>query len=440
MATANLKKPKTPAKKTHEGAPAHRITAIKELRRSVLSCMLWEDEFYESGQRIADRIANLCKDCKSNAVLSLAIEAREQQNLRHVPLWLMVNMADHCHGDSSYRETLTRVIQRADELTEFMALWNKSGKRSMPKRVKNGLAKAFCKFDAYQLAKYDKEGKEYRMRDVMFMVHPKPLNEQQTATFKLLAENKLPLPDTWEVSLSAGKDKKETFERLIKGGKLGAMALLRNLRNMEQAKVDRSIIKSALVESDVSRVLPFRFISAARHAMSLEPELEQSMLGSCGSLKKLSGNTIILVDVSGSMDTNLSDKSQVTRIDAACGLSIIAREVCESVRIFTFSNNVVEVPPRRGFALRDAISQSQSHDGTLLGKAVDQVSKMLNKEDRLIVITDEQSHDRVETPTMINKYMINVASYQNGVGYKDWTHIDGWSESILNWIVEYENF
>jgi len=29
---------------------------------------------------------------------------------------------------------------------------------------------------------------------------------------------------------------------------------------------------------------------------------------------------------------------------------------------------------------------------------------------------------------------INVASYKNGVGYGKWTHIDGWSESVIEYI------
>ena len=53
--------------------------------------------------------------------------------------------------------------------------------------------------------------------------------------------------------------------------------------------------------------------------------------------------------------------------------------------------------------------------------------------DRLIVITDEQAHDRVSGPKG-KGYVINVASYKNGVGYGKWTHIDGWSEAVIEYI------
>jgi 60 kDa SS-A/Ro ribonucleoprotein len=119
-------------------------------------------------------------------------------------------------------------------------------------------------------------------------------------------------------------------------------------------------------------------------------------------------------------------------------VAIIGREMCERVVVYTFSNKVVLVPARRGFGLRDAINRSQPHGGTELGKAVAYVAAN-EKADRLIVITDEQSHDRVHYPTGIEKsYMVNVASARNGVGYGQWIHIDGFSESIFTYILESE--
>jgi len=70
------------------------------------------------------------------------------------------------------------------------------------------------------------------------MSHAKPKDEAQAALWRRLAANELANPDTWEVQLSAGADKKETFERLIREKKLGYIALIRKLRNMEQADVE----------------------------------------------------------------------------------------------------------------------------------------------------------------------------------------------------------
>jgi hypothetical protein len=122
------------------------------------------------------------------------------------------------------------------------------------------------------------------------------------------------------------------------------------------------------------------------------------------------------------------------RLDAACGLAVLAREICEDVEIHTFSDAVKKVPARRGFALRDAIVKSQPHSSTYLGRAVQEVDR---KGARLIVFTDEQSHDRVEAPKG-RGYIVNVASYQRGVGNGDWRRIDGFSEKILDWIIAAE--
>ena len=100
--------------------------------------------------------------------------------------------------------------------------------------------------------------------------------------------------------------------------------------------------------------------------------------------------------------------------------------------MYSFSDNLVEVPARRGFALRDAIDASQRHNGTYLGKAVEQLNQK-ERYDRLIVITDGQAHDTVPNPQG-KGYVINVASYKNGVGYAKWTHIDGWSESVIEYV------
>jgi hypothetical protein len=182
------------------------------------------------------------------------------------------------------------------------------------------------------------------------------------------------------------------------------------------------------------RILPYRFIAAARHAPDFEPELERAMLASLKDHVRLEGPTRLLIDVSGSMDGALSPKSEMTRLEAACGLAILAREIAPDVEIYTFSEKVMKVPPRRGFALRDAIVKSQPHSGTFLGQAVTEIDR---KGTRLIVFTDEQAHDRVPAPKGTG-YMVNVASYQHGVGSGDWRRIDGFSEAVVGWIAASE--
>jgi len=430
------------AARTHEGAPAvPRLPSEQRLRRSVLSCLLWEDEFYEDGQSIAARIVAAAEQVSPAVLAALAIEAREVFNLRHAPLLLLevlsrTGRGDKQVGDKLVADTVARVVQRADELGELIALHHKLGGRKMlPAQMRKGLARALAKFDAYALAKYDRDV-AVKLRDVLRLVRPTPKDAEQSALWKGVKDRTLQAPDTWEVALSGGADKKATFERLLRDGKLGYLALLRNLRNMADAGVDSTLVRQAIVarKGGAHRVLPFRYVAAARAAPRFEPVIDQALQAAIAGLRPLSGKTIVLIDVSGSMDYRLSGKSDMKRIDAAAALGAI---VPGEVRLFTFSNDLVEVPPRRGMAGVDAIVRSQPHAGTNLGAALDKIYKLPH--DRLIVVTDEQSHDRVAEPAAKRSYMINVGSYKNGVGYGRWTHIDGFSEAVIRFIAEVEN-
>lgn len=426
---------------TREAARARRFTPEMELKRALMNCLLWEDQFYEDGVAIADRIKALVPKVAPAKVAELAIEAREVMKLRHAPLLVIREMARSEKHRSLVADTLYRAIQRPDEMTELLAIYWADALGPMQQRkrqpvsaqVKKGLARALTKFDAYQLAKWDRDG-AVRIRDVLFLVHAKPKDAEQAKVWKQLVDGELASPDTWEVSLSAGKNKRETFERLIAERKLGGLALLRNLRLMQNALVPRETIAGATEAMRTDRILPYRFITAARYAPDFEPELEAAMLKSVKDHVRLPGRTRLLIDVSGSMFATLSAQSEMTRAEAACGLAILAREICEEVEIFTFSNEVVKVPPRRGFALRDAIINSQPHGGTYLGKAVTEIDR---KGDRLIVFTDEQSHDQVPEPRARGT-MVNVASYQHGVGHGAWTRVNGFSEAVVAWIAASE--
>ncbi|MGX9431596.1 TROVE domain-containing protein [Bradyrhizobium sp. LeoA1S1] len=405
------------ALRTHEGAIAHPINAQQALRRSVLSCLLFEREFYEDGVEISDRIRTLAESVNPETVAALAVEARNLMHLRHVPLLLLEVLSRTAAGrsDALVSKTIERVISRADEMAEFLAIYTGGGDRRTAKpgrgrqfaaQVMRGLDLALRHFDAYQFAKYGRAGK-VKLRDVFRIARPKPVDATQAALFKAAKDGALPSPNTWEVALSAGSDKKATFERLLREDKLGYLALLRNLRNVAEAGVDRDLIcEKILLRKGAARVLPFRYVAAARVVPTFEPAIDRALLAAIGELPAFAGRTAILVDVSGSMDEKLSAKSDLTRLDAAASLAAIFAG--DDVRLFSFSNHVIEVPARRGMAGIDAIRTSQDHQGTYLGRAVAYMNGL--SIDRLVVITDEQSHDHVPPPEAKRAYMINVAS------------------------------
>ncbi len=405
---------------THEGAPAKRIDALAQLERSVMSCLLWEDEFYESGQTIGQRIAELVKQVAAEQVAQVAIQAKRDMRLRHVPLLLTRELMRTAEGRKQAAELFPRMILRADDATEFLALYWKDNKdEPLAKQVKKHLGDAMRRFDEYQLAKYNGGQKAVKLRDVLRITRPKPKDEAQAELWRKLVKGELATPDTWEVELSKGGDKKTAWTRLLAEEKLGGLAMLRNIRNMREAGVADDLIRQGIAAVQAGRLLPINFIAAARHNPQFEQELEVKFFECFADKEKLEGGTIILVDVSGSMDAKLSGRSELTRMDVACSLAMIGREKFDSLRVFTFSNALVEVPGRRGFALRDAVTGSQPHGGTELGAAV----KQLPACERLIVITDEQSHDRV--PDM-KGYMINVASTRTASAMeRGYTSTDG---------------
>jgi hypothetical protein len=417
---------------THEGAPARRIDPLAQLERSVLSCLLWEGEFYESGETIAKRIADLVKQVPAEDVARVAVQAKVDMRLRHVPLLLAREMLRTKEGRGAFGGVAEKVFARPDDIAEFLAIyWRANKDEPLAKQAKRHVGDAFRRFDEYQLAKYNGGQKAVKLRDAIRITRPKPRDAEQAELWRKLVKGELATPDTWEVELSKGGDKLAAWTRLLAEQKLGGLAMLRNIRNMREAGVPDELIRAGIVRIHAGKLLPINFVSSARHNPQFEPELEAKFFECFAGKTKLAGKTVLLVDISPSMADKVSARSELSRMDVGCSLAMIAREMFDDVRVFSFSNRRVEVPARRGFGLRDAILTSQESNGTLLGAAL----AGLPPHDRLIVLTDEQSQDKVPD---LPGYMINVASAKNGVGYGTWLHIDGWSDKVLDYIARYE--
>lgn len=442
MAKTNVSR-KYPTVKTHEGGKAYQANALGELRRTLSTCLLFENTFYEGGDSIANRLGELAAKVSKSELIDEIIRAKEEMFLRHAPLWMAVHLTKN-HQGFDVGDTIYRIVNRADELAEFVSMyWKVNGKgKPISKQAKVGLSRAFNKFDAYQFSKYDRDG-EVKLRDVMFLVHPKPLDGDREMLYTLIANDQLPPADTWEVALSAAKSQEErtsAWTRLMVENRLGALALIRNLRNMEKDGVDRNTVSAALDNAKLRGILPYQLVAAWKNAPSYAHQIDAMAQRALQSASKLDGMTVLIVDVSGSMDAALSSKSDMNRIDAAGALAAHLVGVCEDVRIFTFSSAVKEVQRIPGFGIINAINGSQPHGGTWLAKAVSDLHDVTSKADRVIVITDEQAHDGgVMATGATRSYMVNVASYQYGVeADKSWTRISGFSPAIVDWILQEE--
>jgi len=461
--------------RTHEGGLAKRISPEATLKRLINTCLLWEDTFYVDGEAIADLIRDTVAKCDPAEAAQIISDARNVFWLRHAPLWGTVAMADASPAHRAYVEALLGgigdigpeevkegskpgVIRRPDEIGEFLSLYWLKGKRPLSHAMKRGLAKALLQFDKYQLGKWKGSDKTaITLRDALRLLHPTPKTAEQGEWFKGLIDKDLESPDTWEVQLSSGSDKAETFTRLMAEGTLGGMAFLMNLRNMIQAGVTQKAIGEYADKVKFTRVLPYRFVRAEQYAPSVSDILEKAMLGALANDEKLPGKTILLIDVSVSMRGPISTHPSareipLNRIEAASALAIHAREVSEEGQVWMFSDWAApkQVPNRRGFALRDLLIKGIS-GGTHLFDAVDWLNTH-EKYDRLIIFTDEQATGnqlqnrfiqglRKTMPDPLKGstgYVVNVAPYQFGVGYGAWINVSGFSTGVIRYILENE--
>lgn len=432
----------------------------QQLRRAVMANLLWEDNAYQDGESISETIQNLIPQVPAETVFDIAIHARHEQKLRHVPLWIACNMAGLATHKHLVSKLLEQIILRPDELTECVALYWLDGKKPLSKQIKKGLARAFLKFDAYQLAKYNRKT-EIKLRDVMFLVHPKPQNPEQEQLFKQLADDTLPTPDTWEVALSSGADKKQTWTRLIQERKLGALAYLRNLRNMQKADVDNGVILQGLAGLNTKMLLPINYLSAIRINPDYKNILEPMMMKSLRDLPKLSGHTVFVVDVSGSMGARISDKSRLSRLDCAIAMAILASGLCEKISIYATagdysSHKTMKLPDVQGFAIENEILKTVHYRENSLGgggiftrQCLNFIREELEQQkvampERLMVFSDSQDCDRDNTklpkPFAKHNYIIDVSAHTRGVNYQGvWTaEISGWSEHFLRYIASLE--
>lgn len=434
------------------GAVAAQQSDVQSLRRAVMANLLWEDIAYMDGKSVANEISRLIPLCPAEEVYQIALQARSEQKLRHTPLFIAVEMCKYEATRQYVRQLLPQIITRADMLTDFMALYWHDGKKPLCKQAQYGLAEAFHNFDEYQFAKYDRDA-PIKLRDVMFLCHPKPRDEQETALYKRIADRELQTPDTWEVALSAGQDKQKTWTRLITEHKLGALATLRNLRNMKQAEVDRHVIDHAISSMRSQMLLPFDFIKALREAPEFKHQLEQAMLNSYKQLPRLQGKTLMIVDVSGSMRAQLSSKSTFNRIDAACAMAILAINQCDDFELVaTAGNDSTRICssehiryPQYGFDLLEQIKKAERRlggGGIFTRQCLEWCKEQFaGKEfDRIIIFSDSQDCDypdkRTPKPFGTRNYICDVSAHTKGINYKGvWTaEISGFSEHFLNYI------
>jgi 60 kDa SS-A/Ro ribonucleoprotein len=366
----------------YEGANAFLMTPEMELYTAVVTSTL-SDKFYEGGAERVVRIRTLIQKCDALFVAQLAVYAREKMHLRSMPLVLAIELAKVNNGDDLVSRLISRIIQRADELTETLAYYELANGRTgqtkglnkLSKQVQRGVANAFNKFDEYQFGKYNRDG-SIKLKDALFIAHPKAKDAIQQAIFDKIVKDELATPYTWETELSAlgqvkyanDVEKAQAFtakwETLIDSNKVGYMALMRNLRNILEANVSAAHIKKVCATlADANQVakskqLPFRFLAAYRelkdinsgYTPSVLAALEDAVLASVANMRGFGFDTSIVIacDVSGSMQIPISAKSKVLNYDIGLMLGMMLQSKCKNVESGMFGDRwkVINMPTR----------------------------------------------------------------------------------------------
>ncbi|MGD1840788.1 MAG: TROVE domain-containing protein [Thermonemataceae bacterium] len=382
----NTVKSKAKKIKNHAGGVAYTISPELELYTAVVTASL-DNNTYENAEAKMQRIYELLWEVTPEFIAQLAIYTREQMHLRSIPIVLVVELAKLASGSNLVSRTVNRVVKRADEITELLAYYQWSNLRKgnkklkkLSKQIQKGLAMAFNHFDEYQFAKYNRAG-EVQLRDALFLVHPKAKDEAQQAIFDKIAKETLTTPYTWEVALSqvgqqtfANAQQKEKairaqWEELIDSGKLGYMALLRNLRNILGAHVSHAHaqkVADTLADPEKvcrSKQFPFRFLAAYREIAKLKlsriglilTALEKAVQASIHNVKGFGLETRVLIasDVSGSMCMNVSQKSAIQYYDIGLVLSMLMNYRCKNVITGIFGDRWKQVSLPQGNVLEN---------------------------------------------------------------------------------------
>ena len=438
------------------GALAAKQSNTALLRRAVLANLLWEDVAYMDGMKVAEEIQRLIPLCPAIDVYNIALEARTMQKLRHTPLFIAVEMCKYPEHKMFVQDLLPQIITRADMLTDFLAIYWKDGKKPIANQAKKGLAKAFHNFNEYKFAKYDRDA-AIKLRDVMFLCRPKPENQYEQDLFKKVADRTLATPETWEVLLSTGKDKKESWTKLITEGKIGGLAMLRNIANMRRANVDKKVINEGLEKLKSSMLMPLDFLKAFRMNPEFGRQIEDAMINSYANLPKLKGKTLFIVDVSGSMGARMSEKSDFTRYDAACAMAMLAANQCEDYEIvctagndYTHTGAHEHIPyPQKGFGIFEQIRKTNKNigrGGIFTRQCLEWCNNKFKgqKFDRIIVFSDSQDCDlperRTPKPFGTYNYICDISAHTKGVNYRGtWdAEISGFSEHFITFIAAME--
>ena len=443
-----------------EGHAAYGMRDKEKLVTQVLTSFFNEAKFYGDNSKEIQETVRRVIDADPAFVSKLAVFARREFNMRSVAHVLTAELAHAEKGKPFVRNTVKGVSLRGDDVTEIMACYLSTFGKPVPASLKKGISDVLLTFDEYTLAKYKGEKDAVKMRDLFRICRPTPKNAEQSALWKRCLDGTLAVPETWETELSANGNTKESWEKLIGGGKLGYMALLRNLRNIVQADPDnlqdalRRISDPAAVKK--SRQLPFRFLSAYRSVSDLPnagssvlDALEDAADAAVSNLPKIPGKTAIAIDVSSSMSNRVSANSDIRCCDISTLLGLIAARICEDAIVYKFNTVIRKETVSHRTAILQVTANATCSGGTDMRLPFMQMLRDNIKADRIIILSDNQCNCgygfsvqqlatvyRRETGNDLWVHAVDLQGYGTQQFSGPRTNIiAGWSEKVFDFIL-----
>ena len=426
MSLFNLKrKNKNSQVKNRAGGNAYAISPELSLAEMLVTSFA-QDQFYRSAEQTFEDLQNVMNKVNPLFAAKAAIYARQEMGMRSITHVLAAELAANASGKDWAKDFYEAIVKRPDDMLEIVSYVYANKGNKIPNAMKKGFAKAFDKFDAYQLAKYRGTQRAVKLVDLVNLVHPIPTQKNAKALADLV-NNELRSKNTWESKLSragqATTDKEVAAEKasawvdLIRNGQLGYFALLRNLRNI--AAQAPEIMDEALAQlTDVKRieksmVLPFRFLTAYKQFdgtdaidRQIRAALDKAIGLSCDNVPALE-NSLIVIDNSGSMQSAVANSKHLQCSEAGAIFGMILAKK-SNADIMEFGTNARYIP----YNLKDSVMEfgATFAQRNKVGHGTDfnAIFKKADKAyDRIVILSDMQGWIGGGAP---NK---TVAEYKN---------------------------
>jgi len=385
----------------------------------MLSNMLSGD-MYSSDADVLSRLKALVHKVDPEFAAKAALYARNEFGMRSTSHVLAGELAtaNATSGKPWARDFYNAVIYRVDDMMEILGYYLAANKdKPLPNALKAGLAEAFKRFDAYQLAKYKGDGRAVKLVDVVRLVRPKPTAKNADALAKLL-KGELKNTQTWEAKISAAGQQKDAAEKasarneawadLLKENKLGYLALVRNLTNIAQDADDATfdLAMNALVNREQikqSKIFPFQIYTAYREVESngrigngksnriatIMDRLAQALDLSCDNVPEMPGKTLVAIDISGSMDSMVANMNSTNCVTLATLFGVILAKA-NNADVVRFQTSAEYTPVLKSRSTLDTVKMLAHTSG---GTSFESIFKLINgkKYDRIFILSDMQA-------------------------------------------------